>query len=87
MEDSKKRPCFITLPVVTWSRLNQEEYKHVTPYLFNLDKIICFVPSSHNFRGEDINTTIVWLQDISLELEVEMPIAEIKDMIIGKEYV
>lgn len=85
MEDSKKRPCFITLPVVKWSRISYEEYKHVTPYLFNLDKIICFVPSSHRFRGEDINVTIVWLQDISLE--VEMPIAEIRDMIAGKEYV
>ena len=85
MEDSKKRPCFITLPVVKWSRISYEEYKDVTPYLFNLDKIICFVPSSHNFRGEYIEVTIVWLQDISLE--VEMPIAEIKDMIIGKEYV
>lgn len=86
MEDSKKRPCFITLPVVTWGRISYEEYKHVTPYLFNLDKIICFVPSSHNFRGEYIEVTTVWLQN-DMSLNVDMPIAEIRDMIAGKEYV
>lgn len=87
MEDSKKRPCFIILPVVRWSRLNYQEYKHVTSYLFNLDKIICFVPSSHSFRGEEIKTTIVWVQGVEGSIEVEMPIAEIRDMIVGEEYV